>query len=92
MHVEKTLATVWIQLLNHLATVESIVVVVVNCRSFTCPPVPVPFIYCPLSLLSVRPRQELVAVELIVHVWTVAEGPSFHHFTQGQGMEMQMCV
>jgi len=57
MHAEKTLATVWIQLLNHLATVESIVVVVVNCRSFTCPSVLVPFIYCPLSLLSVRPSQ-----------------------------------
>ena len=46
--------------------------------------------YCPLSLLSVRPSLELVAVKFVFQVWAMVEGPPFHQNTQGQGMAMQM--
>ena len=48
------------------------------------------FIYCPLSLLSVRPSLELVAVKFLFQVWAMVEGPPFHQNTKGQGMAMQI--
>ena len=50
------------------------------------------FFYCPLSMSQCDRVRELVTVKFMFRVWMMVEGPPFHHFTQGQGMKMQLRI
>ena len=50
------------------------------------------FFYCPLSMSQCDRVRELVTVKFMFRVWMMVEGPPFHHFTQGQGMKMQLHI
>ena len=78
MHKKKALATqLWGESLGN-----SCVFVVVS--KVTNPPIPSLFLFTVHWIFLLRLSQELIAVDLVFHVWTMVEGLPFHHFTQGQ--------